>query len=214
MKQITILGATGFVGKSLLSKAMKKGFRVKVLARSAIGLQALTPQVEVIEGNYFDQEKLKQVLDGSVAVLSTIGPPVSSQLSATDEINYINSLAYIIEQMEANNQTRWINISGAGIKMTSENMPLPRKLMRVMLKAASSEIVRVKDKEVSMLEQSSLDWTNIRPPMIRESVEGEFVADENKFLGMSVDVNQLADFMLFEIDNKRWLKKAPIVATK
>jgi hypothetical protein len=31
---------------------------------------------------------------------------------------------------------------------------------------------------------------------------------------MAVDVNQLSEFMLTEITNREWIKKAPVVGTK
>jgi putative NADH-flavin reductase len=214
VKQITILGATGLVGKNLLQKAISNGIKVKVLARNKEKIRDFVQAIQVIDGNYFDKDKLQNALEGSEAILSTIGPPMNGKLSIDDEDNYINSLAYIIKLMQANKQTRWISISGAGVKMSNENLPLARKLLRVSLKAASKSTIIIKDRELQLLEQSKLDWTNIRPPVIKEEVEGEFVADENNFLGMTVDVNQLSDFMLNEITNNAWVKKAPVIATK
>lgn len=214
MKQITILGATGMVGKNLLQKAINKEIKVKVLVRNEENLRDLLQRVEVIEGNYFDKNKLQNALENSNAILSTIGPPMNSKLSSIDEDNYIDSLAFIIKQMEANNQTRWINISGAGVKMPNEKLPLARKLLRVTLMAASKSTINIKDRELQLLEQSNLEWTNIRPPMIKEKVEGEFCADEINFSGSAVDLNQLCDFMLAEITNNKWLRKAPVVGTK
>lgn len=202
------------VGKNLLQKAIDNRIKVKVLARNKEKLQDFAQAIEVIEGNYFDTDKLQNALEGSEAVLSTIGPPMNGKLSTDDEENYINSLAYIIKQMQANKQTRLISISGAGVKKAQEKLPLARKLLRVKLMAASKSTITIKDKELQLLEQSNLDWTNIRPPMIKEKVEGEFVADENKFLGTSVDINQLSDFMLAEITNNKWVKNAPVVGTK
>jgi putative NADH-flavin reductase len=118
MQQITILGATGFVGKNLLQKAIDKKMKIKVLARNKENLKGFVPAIEVIEvieGNYFDEEKLKIALEGSETILSTIGPAINYQLSPDEEDNYINSLAYIIKQMQENKQKRWINISGAGV---------------------------------------------------------------------------------------------------
>ncbi|MBD0777476.1 NAD(P)H-binding protein [Maribacter sp. ANRC-HE7] len=214
MKQITILGATGLVGKKLLQKAVENRIKVKVLVRNKEKLQDFAHVVEVIEGNYFDSNKLQKALEGSEVILSTIGPPINGKLSNDDEENYINSLAYIIKQMQENKQTRFISISGAGVKIPNENLPLTRKLLRVMIKSKSKSIISTKDRELQMLGQSNLDWTNIRPPMIKEKVDGRFVADETKFMGMSVDLNQLSEFMLAEINNNEWIKKAPVVGTK
>ncbi len=214
MEQITILGATGMVGKNLLQKAIDKRIRVKVLARNIEKLQDFSQAIEVIEGNYFDTVKLQKVLEGSDAILSTIGPPMVGELSSDEEDRYINSLTFIIKQMQINKQTRWINISCAGVKRLHENLPLARKLLRVKLKAESKSIITIKDRELQLLEQSNLDWTSICPPMIKKGVVGDFVAHDNKYLGETVDLNQLTDFMLAEIKNNTWLKKAPIVGTK
>lgn len=214
MKQITILGATGMVGRNLLQKAINNGIKVKVIARNKEKLRDFVHQVEVIEGNYFDKYILQSALENSEAILSTIGPPMNSKLSSNDEDNYINSLAFIIKQMIANKQSRWLNISGAGVKMAHENLPLACKLLRVTLKAASKSTINIKDRELQLLEQSNLEWTNIRPPMIKEKVEGEFCADEINFSGTAVDLNQLTDFIIAEITNNEWLRKAPVVGTK
>ncbi|PKQ64489.1 hypothetical protein BZG02_06690 [Labilibaculum filiforme] len=214
MKQITILGATGFVGKILLQKAIDKNFNIKALALDAEELHDFKHAIEVIEGNYFDKDKLQKALEGSEVILSTIGSPKNRKLSSEDEDNYINSLAFIIKQMQANKQTRWISISSAGVKKEHENLPFARKLLRVKLMTISKSIINIKDRELRLLEQSNLAWTTIRPPFIKEKVEGEFVADKNKFIGNTVDVNQLSDFMLAEITSNKWIKKAPVVGTK
>ena len=214
MEQITILGATGMVGKNLLQKAIDKRIRVKVLARNIEKLQGFSHAIEVIEGSYFDTAKLQKALEGSDAILSTIGPPMFGELSSDEEDRYINSLTYIIKQMQINKQTRLINISCAGVKRLHENLPFARKLLRVKLKAESKSTIIIKDRELQLLEQSNLDWTSICPPMIKEGVVGNFVAHENKYLGETVDLNQLTDFMLAEITNITWLKKVPIVGTK
>ena len=214
MQYITILGATGFVGKNLLQKAIDQKMKVKVLTRNKEKLQDFLSAIEVIEGNYFDEEKLKVALEGSEVILSTIGPAISYKLSQDEEDNYINSLAYIIKQMTENKQRRWINISGAGVKMVHEKLPFARKLLRVKLMEVSKSIINIKDRELQLLAESNLDWTNIRSPIIKEKVEGEFAADANKFIATTVDLNQLTDFMLAEIKSKKWIKKAPVVGTK
>ena len=214
MNQITILGATGMVGRNLLQKAINNGFKVKVLARNIEKIGDFMHQVEVIEGNYFDKNKLQNALEGSQAILSTIGPPMNGRLSSNDEDNYIVSLDFIIKQMIANKQYRLLNISSAGVKMAHENLPLARKLLRLTYKSTSKSTINIKDRELQLLEQSKLEWTNIRPPKIREKIEGKFCADENNFSGTAVDLNQLTDFMIAEMTNNEWLRKAPVVGTK
>lgn len=214
MNQITILGAAGMVGRSLLHKAINRGFKVVVLVRTKDELQDFERLVEIIEGNYFDHHQLQKALEGSEAILSTIGPSMNAILSATEEDHYINSLVFIIKQMEKNKQSRWLSISDAGVKMVDEKLPLARKLLRVSLKSASKSNINIKDRELQLLAQSNLEWTSLRPPKIIEKVEGEFCADEFNFSGTAVDLNQLTDFMLAEMTNNEWLCMAPVLGTK
>lgn len=58
MKQLTIFGATGFVGKILTRKAIDRSYKLKVLVRNKSKLGDLLNQVEIIEGNYFDKKDL------------------------------------------------------------------------------------------------------------------------------------------------------------
>ena len=97
MKQISILGATGLLGRKLLLEAMKRGIKLKVLARKTTNLQEFEHSIELIEGNYFDENKLKEALEGSKAILSTIGPPMTKKLSKDIEDKYIYSLVCIIK---------------------------------------------------------------------------------------------------------------------
>ncbi|SDW84346.1 NAD(P)H-binding [Lutibacter oricola] len=214
MKQITILGATDLLGKKLVQKAIAQGIKVKVLVENKEEIQEFSHLIEIVEGSYLNKNVLEKSLEKSQIVLSTIQPNLNQKPSSKDEDNYIKSLVFIIKKMMASDQNRFISISNAGAKGTNEHLPLARKLLRVKLMALSKSIINIRDRELHLLEYSDLDWTVIRLPIIKEKVEGEFVADENKFAGTLVDSNQLSDFMFAEISNKNWIKKAPVVGTK
>ncbi len=213
MRQITILGVNSSVGKRLLQKSIDSGFLVKALSSKPVSLYGMSDSVDMIIGDYFDKEILKYALEGSEVIFSTIGPSVNNLLSIEDEEKYIESLSYIIEKMHVNEQTRWISISGAGIKRTNEKLSSDRKLIRVRQKEESNSFVRIKDKELQLLEHSDLSWTSIRPALIEFGVEGLFIADETKLKSMTVDMDQLTDFMLAEIEDNKWIKKSPLVST-
>jgi len=213
MEKLTILGATGFVGQTLVKKALEEGYFVKVLVRDKSKLGISDSNIEIIEGDYFDKDKISKALAGSDAVLSTVGPPMKGKITSKDVIDYLTSFEHLISQMLENNQKRFVNISGAGIKLKMEKLPIERKLMRIILKIAAPKVVSIKDGELNLLEKSDLDWTSIRPPMITKIDSGQFIANENLFLGTKVDVNQLVDFMITEIEREKWNKKAVVVAT-
>ena len=214
MKQITILGAENLVGKILLQKAINKGIKVKVLVQNKEELKDFTQSIEVIEGSYFDKHKLQKALKNSQIILSTIDFDLHNNLTFEDEDKYINSIIFIIQQMKSNKQSRWISISSAGVKKEGENLSLARKILRVKLMTISKSIINVRERELHLLEKSNLDYTIVRCPIIKEKVEGTFIANDHNFAGNTVDTNQLSNFMFNEITTRNWLKSAPVVGIK
>ncbi|MHA3043899.1 NAD(P)H-binding protein [Riemerella anatipestifer] len=209
---IVILGTTGFVGKMLTNKAIQRGYKVKTIARNPDKLGDLQHKIEVVKGDYFDISTLHSVLRDATAVLSTVGPPMTKKISEFEIKKYQSSIDYIVKTLPKG--SRFINISGAGMKGQFEKLPFMRKLMRLMIGVSNSSVKKVKEYEIQAIENSTLNWTNIKPPMIKEKVEGRFLTNETKFLGMSVDVEQLCDFMLNNLIEDDWIKKSVIVATK
>ena len=76
--KIAILGSTGFVGGELLKKSIEKGHQIKVLVRNPDKLGEYAKKVEVIEGDYFDKDKVGKTIAGTDIVISAIGPSQKS----------------------------------------------------------------------------------------------------------------------------------------
>ena len=75
MKQITILGGTGFVGSALVAQLSSAGYRVKVLTRrrEASKHLILLPNVEVLECNILDEIALTLALKQTDIVINLVG---------------------------------------------------------------------------------------------------------------------------------------------
>jgi len=70
-----------------------------------------------------------------------------------------------------------------------------------------------KEKELAVLKNSDLEWTNLRPLYIKNEAKGSFLVNEDK-PSLRVDAGQLAGFMLETITSGDWVRKAPFVGTK
>ena len=75
IKNITILGGTGFVGSCLVTKLDQAGYQVKVLSRrrEAAKHLILLPNVQVVNCDIADNYALKDALKGSDAVINLVG---------------------------------------------------------------------------------------------------------------------------------------------
>jgi uncharacterized protein YbjT (DUF2867 family) len=75
LKEITVLGGTGFVGSAIVAKLDAAGYCVKVLTRNRERAKhlILLPNVKVVECDVLDYQALNKELRGSDAVINLIG---------------------------------------------------------------------------------------------------------------------------------------------
>jgi len=73
--RIVILGATGFVGRALVSRLQQDGHAVTVLSRNlnAHLLRMLPPGVKLINANIYDPETLQHAIKDADAVINLVG---------------------------------------------------------------------------------------------------------------------------------------------
>lgn len=209
--KIALFGSTGFVGKVLLEKALQQGFQVITLARSPEKLGALKDKVEVIQGDIFQPDKIEECLQGVKAVLSTVPPEARTE----DPGKYERNMDEIIRLMKKNGVRRLVHIGGAAHGGgENEQWSLQRRLLRLFLNLTWKPGLFAKQLEWEAMKRSGIDWTLIRPPrVIKGKSVGKLAADDKKLIGAAVNVNDLAAFMLEQIESKEWIGRAPLVST-
>jgi putative NADH-flavin reductase len=209
--KIAILGSTGFVGKILFAKALEKGYQIKTLVRDPEKLGIYKESVEFISGNVSQADKLEKMVVGTKAVLSTL-PPI---LNMNEPEKSGEALEDLVAILERNAIKRYIHIGGAvhggG---ANENWTLGRRLLKVYLSIVCKPVLIAKHLEWDVLRGSNLDWTLVRPPRITNNKPiGRLVADEKNLASVEVNVEDLAEFLLEQIASRKWIGKAPLVAT-
>lgn len=209
--KIAILGSTGFVGKTLLAKALERGYQVKTLVRDPEKLGIYKEMVEFITGNASQADKLEKTVIGTKAVLSTLPPIINTnepELSG-------QSFEDLVAILERNAIKRFIHIGGAAHGGgANENWALGRRILRMFLNIVCKPVLIAKHLEWDVLRGSNLDWTLVRPPKItKDKPIGRFVTDEKNLASVQVNVEDLAEFLLEQIASRKWIGKAPLVAT-
>jgi putative NADH-flavin reductase len=199
--KIAILGSTGFVGKTLLAKALERGYQVKTLVRDPEKLGIYKGKVEFITGNTSQADKLEKAVLGTDAVISTL-PPIGNDNEPEECTKAMEDLVTILDR---NAIKRFIHIGGAVHGGGSdENWTLSRWVLKLYLNIVCKPVLVAKHREWDVLRKSNLDWTLVRPPrIIKEKRQGHLVADEKN----------LAGFMLEQVNSDQWIEKAPLVAS-
>ena len=123
-------------------------------------------------------------------------------------------MANLIIFLDKSKSKRFINIASAGTSYKGEWISLTRKLMRFLVSMVAPVVLPAKETELEMLMSSSINWTSIRTPLINSAGKGEISANSYKQQGFTVDVNQLAEFILDCVEKNKWIKQAPFLGSK
>ncbi len=211
INHIAILGGSGYIGQTFIECALKRGIRIKALTRSSEKLQIYDGKIEILKGSLFNESDLSSLVAGTNAVVSLAGPPLSGKFEMED---YTSGMRKLIKVMQEQDINRVINIAGASVKLSNEAFMRKKAMIRAIAGLLINKALKTKDIELDLLSSSNLNWTTVRPGFVRKHKKGQFMADNDKLHSLSVDKEQLANFILDCLDNKFWESRAPFVATK
>ena len=203
--KLTIVAATGGIGRQILQQAVAAGHDVTAVVRNPA---KITADVRVVEADLSDPDPvtLAAAMAGADAVLSGLGAH-----SRADEDIAAGGTQAIVTAMRTAGSRRIIVVSAAPIgTVPSPGRPHPPKhdpgdafFMRYLLgpavKAAFrghyADLARMED----VLRDSGLDWTAVRPPRLtNKPATGRYrtAAGQNVRGGALISRADVAGFML------------------
>ncbi len=210
--RIALFGATGAAGRLALDQALAAGHTVTAYVRDAGNLSSTTPQQTVIEGQLGDAAAIDRAIAGQDAVISLLGPKGSSE-----GLPVSKGTALIVAAMQRHGVKRLIATATPSARDPKDRFSLPFALavmIRALQRGAYDDIVAT----AAVVRGSSLDWTLARLPMLADprpgaTVHAGYVGDGQLRL-FSLSRNALADFLLAEATDPRWIGTAPALSDK
>jgi putative NADH-flavin reductase len=201
---VTIFGATGMVGKQLVTHSLAKGYHVRVFGRSVEGLidaDLRHQNFEAIKGYVFDADDVSKAIAGADAVLSALG-------GAFDGSDHTRSLGMknIAAQMEKTGLKRIVALGGFGVLPNGHGGYLldakdyPTQYLPVGLEHKAA---------YELLKASALDWTFVCSPNIATAdADGQFeVMEEAPAQSMTISTGNLAMFMVTELTKNEFVHR-------
>jgi uncharacterized protein YbjT (DUF2867 family) len=173
--KLTIIAATGGVGRQLLAQSLAAGYDVTVVVRNPDKLpkNTNTPNVVTVDMAQPDMAALESAIAGTDAVLSCMGPHSNSDAGVTAP-----GTRAIITAMRATGVRRIVAISASPVGTTaSPGRPQPPKhdpgdgyfmrhlgarFAQTMFGKVYDDLARMED----ALRESGRDWTALRPPKL------------------------------------------------
>jgi len=206
--KILVLGATGGTGRAIVTQALARGDEVTVFVRSA-EKAASFKGVKVLVGDMRDEEALRRALKGQDAVISALGTPASP----FKEVTILSAATRtLVRVMKAETVSRIVAITGigSGDSVRHGGFMFDNVIFPLLLRKVYAD----KNRQESMLRESGLDWTLVRPSVLNDKPGGHEVralTDLSDFHGGTIARSDVAKFVLDEVRQGRWQKRAPLI---
>ena len=159
MKDIILIGASGFVGSAILEEALNRGHKVTALVRNPEKIQVKNENLTVLAVDATDVEALSKVVAGKDAVISAYNPGWGNP-RLYEEI--LENYPKIIEGVKKAGVQRLLVVGGAGVLYVQPGMrlmdsgTLPAELMPAV-RGEGELFLNVLSKE------NDIDWVYFAP---------------------------------------------------
>ncbi|TFD55350.1 NAD-dependent epimerase/dehydratase family protein [Cryobacterium frigoriphilum] len=207
-RTIALFGATGKTGRRVLARLLGAGYSVRALARAPERLGVIDG-LTVIAGDVLDPDAVAETIRGSDAVISVFGQVKGSPLQVQTD-----GTRLIVKQMHAHGLTRIVSLSGGGLRDPHDRPKAADHVIRFLLKTLSGRVLADAEGHLRVLEQSGLDWTVVRGPRLTEKPgTGSYrLGWVGLDTGIEISRDDLADFILTQIDDDRFVRAMPFVS--
>jgi putative NADH-flavin reductase len=205
--KIAVLGGTGKSGKYLVKHLVSQGFQLKLLLRNPENVQVKNPDIEIVQGDARDYESVKLHLDGCQAVISALGQP-KGEPSIFSEASI-----HVIRAMNHFNIRRYIVTTGLNVDTPFDKKSIKTKTATDWMYANYPKTTHDKQVEWDVLLDSGIDWTLVRLPLI-EQTDQRFrtLVSLEDCPGDKISATDLAHFLIEQLTDTAYLRKAPFIA--
>jgi nucleoside-diphosphate-sugar epimerase len=211
--RIVILGANGPTGRLLTGRALTAGHRVVALTRRPAEFPLRNPSLDVVGGDVLDGGAVDSVVEGSDAVLSTLGAPFSKEPVKV----YSRGIENTLDAMKRYGVPRLVVVSSGAVTGEDEptggflfNRVLQPYVTRVIGKTVYDDMRRME----AMVTSSDTDWTILRPSGLYDLPKvTEFSLTVGHGPGRFTSRADLAAAMLLQLSDARFVRKVAHVIT-
>jgi putative NADH-flavin reductase len=208
--KLAIFGATGSVGRELVTQALAAGCEVTALVREQPQPGAIDDRVALVLGDATSAEAVERTVDGSSAVISALG----HAKSAPDDL-LARASSNVVAAMRADRVERLVVLSSPAVADAGDRPGLFYRAARVLLRVVMPRVVRDHREQARLIEESGLAWTIVRGPLIFTDgpATGRYHAGPiGRDSGPRISRADLAAFMLETATGGRFVRMKPLVS--
>lgn len=119
MKNVVIIGASGFVGTAIVEEALTRGYLVKGIVRNPEKVTISNPNLKLIKADIMDAESLTELLKGEESVISAYNPGWTNPEIYDDTLKGYTSILKAAKNADVK---RLLIVGGAGSLYVAPNV--------------------------------------------------------------------------------------------
>lgn len=206
--KVALLGATGKAGKYILRELLNQKLAVKALIRQPETFSISNPLLEIVKGDIRDLETARLLLQDCALIISAIGSkkdePLVQSLATTN----------ILKAMDEFQIRRYILLAGLNVDVPGDQKSEANQMSTNWMRQTFPEAVADRQLAYEILSNSKTDWTFVRLPWIEQTEERRGITvNLQDCKGEKISTSDLADFLIEQISDTNYLRKAPFVAS-
>jgi putative NADH-flavin reductase len=209
---LTIFGATGGVGREVVSQALDRGDHVTAYVRNPAKLGLTHPNLVVTGGELTDGDAVQRAVHGADAVISALGPSLDRKATG---IPLVAGTRTILDAMEAEGVDRYIGMATPSLRDPRDTGTVLGRLVPFMGRTFLSRAYRELLEMSQHVTGSPLDWTIARFTRPTDgartgTVRAGFLGRDR--IGASITRADIAGFLLDQTTDSRFHRAAPAIS--
>ncbi|WP_336734667.1 NAD(P)-dependent oxidoreductase [Chryseobacterium sp. VD8] len=163
---IAVIGGTGKSGKFLVQSLLNKQYPIRMLLRNPENFTLKSPLINIVKGDVRNSEAVHHLIKDCDVVISTLGQSVGEKSIFSD------ATSNIIKAMNSYGIKRYIVTTGLNVNTPFDHKNEKVKMATDWMYQNYPETTTDKQKEYELLNESNLNWTLVRLPLINLTDEG------------------------------------------
>lgn len=206
ISKVAVLGGGGRTGKYLVNQLLENGFNVKLLLRNPDDFAIQNSKIEIIKGDAINEESINLLLKDCQAVLSAIGQRVGEPMVASQ------ATKNVLKAMNEYDIERYVLLAGLNIDTPFDKKSSKTIIATDWMKTNFPEIQKDRQLTYDLLNNSKVDWTQVRVPLIIFSDDShEISVNLEDCLGDTITALDISKFLVKEMVESKYVRHSPFI---